>query len=245
MKNIQISILKILGVVVLLAGVIHVHAQTSTELLQKADSLFIKKQFTQSFEIYQRIHRGNQFSPAMFLKMAFIQEGLNKPSLALYYLNLYYLASGDEQTLVKMEELAAKNRLYGYEYTQLVQARELLTHYKPYIATGIAAIIFLFISVAVYQSRKGNRPVVAGVFAMVGLMLLGLLVNFTAPKRSAIITGSNTFVMNGPSAGASVVGLLAEGSKVQIKNKEDVWLKVYWIDQYVYVRQSQVLEVAL
>ena len=245
MKNIQISILKILGVVVLLAGVIHVHAQTSTELLQKADSLFIKKQFTQSFEIYQRIHRGNQFSPAMFLKMAFIQEGLNKPSLALYYLNLYYLASGDEQTLVKMEELAAKNRLYGYEYTQLEQARELLTHYKPYIATGIAAIIFLFISVAVYQSRKGNRPVGAVVFALVGLVLLGLLVNFTAQPRSAIITGSNTFVMNGPSAGASVVGLLAEGNKVQIKSKEDVWLKVYWIDQYVYVRQSQVLEVAL
>jgi hypothetical protein len=244
MKNIQTSILKILGAI-LLVGAIDGHAQTPAELLQKADSLFIKKQFTQSFEIYQRVHNRGQYSPAMFLKMAFIQEGLNKPSLALYYLNLYYLASGDDQTLAKMEELAIKNRLYGYEYTQMVQARELITRYRLHAAAGLAAIIFLLMALAVYQTRRGTKPVVAVVFAMFGLVFLALFVNFTAPPRTAIITGNNTFVMNGPSAGASVVALLNEGHKVQIKDKKDVWLKVYWADQYVYVRQSQVQEVIL
>jgi hypothetical protein len=244
MKNIQTSILKILGAI-LLVGAIDGHAQTPAELLQKADSLFIKKQFTQSFEIYQRVHNRGQYSPAMFLKMAFIQEGLNKPSLALYYLNLYYLASGDDQTLAKMEELAIKNRLYGYDYTQMVQARELITRYRLHAAAGIAAIIFLLMALAVYQARRGTKPVVSVVFAMFGLVFLALFVNFSAPQRTAIITGNNTFVMNGPSAGASVVALLNEGHKVQIKDKKDVWLKVYWADQYVYVRQSQVQEVIL
>jgi hypothetical protein len=229
----------------LLVGAIDGHAQTPAELLQKADSLFIKKQFTQSFEIYQRVHNRGQYSPAMFLKMAFIQEGLNKPSLALYYLNLYYLASGDDQTLAKMEELAIKNRLYGYDYTQMVQARELITRYRLHAAAGIAAIIFLLMALAVYQARRGTKPVVSVVFAMFGLVFLALFVNFSAPQRTAIITGNNTFVMNGPSAGASVVALLNEGHKVQIKDKKDVWLKVYWADQYVYVRQSQVQEVIL
>jgi hypothetical protein len=244
MKNIQTGILKILGAM-LLVGAIDGHAQTPAELLQKADSLFIKKQFTQSFEIYQRVHNRGQYSPAMFLKMAFIQEGLNKPSLALYYLNLYYLASGDDQTLAKMEELAIKNSLYGYEYTQMVQARELITRYRLHAAAGIAAIIFLLMALAVYQTRRGTKPVAAVVFAMFGLVFLALFVNFSAPQRTAIITGNNTFVMNGPSAGASVVALLNEGHKVQIKDKKDVWLKVYWADQYVYVRQSQVQEVIL
>lgn len=245
MKNIQTSILKILGVAVLLAGVINGHAQTPAELLQKADSLFIKKQFTQSFEVYQRVHNRGQYSPAMFLKMAFIQEGLNKPGLALYYLNLYYLASGDDQTLVKMEELAAKNKLYGYEYTPTVQARELLTRYRPFAAASIAAIILLLMTIGVYQTRIGTRPVVVTVLAIFGLVFLGLFVNFSAPQQTAIIAGNNTFVMNGPSSGASVVGLLTEGHKVQIKDKKDVWLKVYWADKFAYVRQSQVMEVTL
>ena len=42
----------------------------------------------------------------MLLKMAYIQEGLNHVGQALYYLNLYYLASKDKSVLGKMEELA-------------------------------------------------------------------------------------------------------------------------------------------
>jgi len=244
MKNIQTSISKILSVVILLFATV-CQAQTPTELLQKADSLYLKKQFTQSFEIYQRIHKTGQYSPAMFLKMGFIQEGLNKPGHALYYLNLYYLASGDEQTLNKMEVLAAKNQLNGYEYSQVDQARELITHYRPHAATFIASVILVIMAIGIYQSRKGTKPVVAIMLTIFGLVFLGLFVNFTEPQRTAIISANNTFVMNGPSAGASVVGLLTEGHKVQIKNKEDVWLKVYWAEQYAYVRQSQVLEIKL
>ncbi|MCW5910096.1 MAG: hypothetical protein KIT62_03425 [Cyclobacteriaceae bacterium] len=245
MKNIQTGILKILKVLVLVFGVTNGYTQTPFELLQKADSLYAKKQFTQSFEIYQRIHSSGQYSSAMLLKMAFIQEGLNKPGLALYYLNLYYLANGDAQTLVKMEELAAKNNLPGYEYSQVAHARELITRYRPHAALAIASVILLLVAVSVYQSRAGTRPVVAGILTLLGLVFLGVLVNFSSPGRTAIITGNNTFVMNGPSAGASVVGLLNEGSKVQITGTKDVWLKVSWADRDAYIKQAQVMEVKL
>jgi hypothetical protein len=83
------------------------------------------------------------------------------------------------------------------------------------------------------------------VLIFVGLLFLGLFINFVQPDRTAIVIGTNTIAMNGPSSGASAIGLLQEGNKVRIKNKEDVWLKVYWADRYVYVRQSQVVEVTL
>ncbi|MBX2894815.1 MAG: hypothetical protein KF763_05210 [Cyclobacteriaceae bacterium] len=245
MKNIQTGFLKILGIGLLLFAPVCSYSQTPASLLQKADSLYAKKQFTQSFEVYNRIHKAGQYSPAMFLRMAFIQEGLNKPGLALYYLNLYYLASGDTHALIKMDELAAKNGLSGYEHTQLTQARELLNQYRLHIAGAITSVILLLMAIGVFQTRKGTKPVVAPVLTLVGLVFLGLFVNFTQPDRTAIITGANTIVMNGPSAGASAIGLLKEGNKVRIKDKEDVWLKVYWADRYVYVRQSQVQEIIL
>lgn len=245
MKNIQTGFLKIIAVIVLAFVSTGVPAQGLSPLLQKADSLFSKKQFTQSFEIYQRIHKEGQYTPAMFLKMAFIQEGLNKPGLALYYLNLYYLASNDNQALVKMEEVAAKNHLNGYEYSQLVRTQELFIQYRPHIAGIIVLFIVLLMALAVYQSLKGSRPVATLVFTVIGLILLGLFVNFSDPPRTGIITGNNTIVMNGPSAGASVVGLLNEGSKIQINGHKDVWLKINGFNYPAYVKQTQVKEIAL
>jgi hypothetical protein len=245
MKNIQTGVLKIVSIAALVCATVCGHSQTPATLLQKADSLYSQKQFTQSFEVYQRIHKTGQYSPAMLLKMAFIQEGLNKPSLALYYLNLYYLATGDEQALIKMDELAAKNGLSGYEHTQLSQARELITRYQPHVAAAIASSIIFLMAIGIYQNRKGRKPIAAMVLIFVGLLFLGLFINFVQPDRTAIVIGTNTIAMNGPSSGASAIGLLQEGNKVRIKNKEDVWLKVYWADRYVYVRQSQVVEVTL
>ncbi|MBX2914589.1 MAG: hypothetical protein KF856_04855 [Cyclobacteriaceae bacterium] len=245
MKNIQTGFLKILGIVVLIMTVVCGYTQTPASLLQQADSLYAKKQFTQSFELYNRIHKAGQYSPAMFLRMAFIQEGLNKPGLALYYLNLYYLASGDAQTLIKMDELAAKNGLSGYENTQINQVREIINRYRLHMTGAIASFIILVMAVALYQHKKGNKPMVAPVLTLVALVFLGLFVNFSQPDPTVIITGANTLVMSGPSAGASAVGLLKEGNKVRVKNKEDVWLKVVWADQYVYVRESQVQEITL
>jgi uncharacterized protein YgiM (DUF1202 family) len=51
--------------------------------------------------------------------------------------------------------------------------------------------------------------------------------------------------MSGPSAGANVVSLIKEGNKLKIKDKKDVWLKVEWLDKDVYIKEQQVLPVAL
>ena len=98
-------------------------AQTSGFRLKTADSLFQAKRYTQSLEHYEEILRQRQYSPAMLLKMAYIHEGLNNIGSAMYYLNLYYIATADETVVDKMDELATKFDLEGYVAARLRACR--------------------------------------------------------------------------------------------------------------------------
>src|SRR5690349_5794198 len=119
MKIMQRPVLKFLAVIIILnfSTSFQSRAQTSGFRLQTADSLFTAKRYTQSLEHYEEILRQRQYTPAMLLKMAYIQEGLNNMGSAMYYLNLYYIATNDKSVLEKMDEMATKFGLQGYETT--------------------------------------------------------------------------------------------------------------------------------
>src|SRR4051812_40914450 len=107
MKNMQRGFLKIVATSLVLTIFFNLQgfSQTSSHRLRTADSLFQAKRYTQSFEHYQEMLKQNQFTPAMLLKMAFIQEGLLHIGQSMYYLNLYFIATHDESALDKMNEL--------------------------------------------------------------------------------------------------------------------------------------------
>src|SRR3989337_2464064 len=118
MKIIQRPYLKFLVVsIVLSLSTFQSSAQISGYRLKTADSLFQAKRYTQSLEHYEEILRQKQYSPAMLLKMAYVYEGLNQIGSAMYYLNLYYIATSDKSVLDKMDELATKYDLEGYQAT--------------------------------------------------------------------------------------------------------------------------------
>src|SRR3954469_12839623 len=129
MKKMQRSYLKILLVFItlIITPFQASKAQTSSYRLKIADSLYQTKKFTQSFEHYREILNQKQYTPAMLLKMAYIQEGLGNIGEAMYYLNLYFLVTNDKSALEKMEELAHKFNLQGYETTD---ADRVLTFYR-------------------------------------------------------------------------------------------------------------------
>lgn len=244
MKNIQTSILKILTLLGLLLACVCVSAQNVQEL-QRADSLFNQKQYTQSFEIYHQLQSAGHYSPAMLLRMAFIQEGLGAVSLSLYYLNLYYLASGDEQALEKMSEFATKNRLEGFDNNPMYAAWHRMARYQNTISFLLVAIIVFLLALQVNSYRKNRKSVGLGVVSVLLLMVVAVLANFSWKPDEAIIAESNTYLMTGPSAGAQVVTHLNEGHKLRVLDKKDVWLKVEWLGDEAYVKETQVLPIRL
>jgi hypothetical protein len=214
--------------------------------LTSADSLFSARQYTQAFEQYLALHNNGQWTPAMFLKMAYIQEALGHLGESLYYLNLYALASHDQQADVKMAELSEKHRLEGYgEQPAEALMVKLRSNYLP-IAALLGALILLTLALVILRARKNLRPSL-GLTVLTVLLLATLVVHvqFTPESRRAIITGSQTYLMSGPSGGAAVVDIVGEGHLVRIMSQQDAWLKVEWKEGEAYVRDFLVRRVQL
>ena len=248
MKEIQCCGSK--NLIIILTGILFfsgptTFSQISNYRLQQADSLFAAKQYTQSVEHYRAILAQKQYSPSMLLKMAFVEEGLNNTGEALYYLNLYYLATKDKSVLEKMEELASKYSLEGYESTD---ADRLLSFYQDYhmpVSIALTVIIFFFLSLAVYLKRR-KQHLVAAVIMMVFLVVaLGIHVNLGEQISTGIVSQPNTYLMEGPSSGASVISVIPAGHRVEIIGKRDVWLKIHWNGQTAYVKENKLLPIAL
>lgn len=244
MKNKQNVISKIL-VLILFLLTTHLIAQPTTQMVQKADSLFAAKQYTQSLELYKEVLKQHKYSESMLLKMAFIQEGLGKISESLYYLNLYQQVSDDELALLKMEELAKKHRLQGYSASQSWQVSLLFKKYYDIILKVLLSIAILLFAILIYLKRKKMNPMPVAISLSVFLALLFFHVNFSQNKNSGIVHHNSTYLMSGPSAGSSVVEIIDEGHLLDILDKKDIWIRTKWMNQDVYVKEDQILVVEL
>ncbi len=222
------------------------NSQISTYRLQQADSLFEIKRYTQAYEQYQAILTNSEYSPAMLLKMAYIQEGLNQPGKALYYLNLYHLITNDKAVVQKMEDLAQKYNLDGYKATDIDRVLLIYKTYREEITLGISVILFFLISLSFYFKVRQKEHVI-GLFITTTIIAIGFFahLNFGERYDTGIIAHQNTYIMSGPSAGASVVSIVDEGHRVEIVGKKDVWLKIVWNGEHAYIKQEYLLPIKL
>jgi len=248
MKIIQRLFLKILSVFTALCLGIFCPslAQTSHFRLKTADSLFQAKRYTQSLEHYEEILRQKQYTPAMLLKMAYVQEGLNQMGPAMYYLNLYYIATNDKSVIEKMDELATKFDLEGYETTDTDRFWSFYLENHLYISFAIAAVMILMISI-IYHTRTKlhRRPVGPGITVLSLAILLFAHQQFGSQRMRGIVADATTYLMDGPSAGASVIDIIGDGHRVEVLGQKDVWLKIRWDDDVAYVKENALKPVRL
>jgi hypothetical protein len=221
------------------------NAQTLSYHLAKADSLFQQKRYTQSMDLYQSIFQKKQYSPAMLLKMAYIEEGLDHTARSMYYLNLYYLVTKDDRAATKISELAAKNNLTGYELSDADRALQFYKDYHFQITLLLgSATVFLF-SLIMFQRKRKKRPVALAAWCLLTGMLLLAHTNLQFGQQAAIVSEPNTYLMSGPSAGASVVRILGDGHRLYVTGEYDIWARVRWNDKDVYVKKDHLLPVSL
>jgi hypothetical protein len=248
MKIIQRGRLKFLTLTLAMVAsiVIPSFAQVSSHRLRTADSLFQAKRYTQSLEHYEEILRQHQYTPAMLLKMAYVHEGLNQMGSAMYYLNLYHLATRDESAIQKMNEIAQKLNLRGYEPSDSDRFHDFYLDNHLWISLSLAALILLSLSIAYYtRRRRHERPIGSAIAVMTLSTMLAVHLYYGSTRTHAIIATETTYVMNGPSAGASVVEVVGDGHKVEVIGRKDVWLKVKWDNSTAYIKESAVKELSL
>jgi tetratricopeptide (TPR) repeat protein len=158
----QRQLLKILLLIQGLCAFFMASGQVTSFRLGQADSLFQKKQYTQSLEHYQAILAKGEYTPSMLLKMAYIEEGLGRVGQALYYLDRYYLATNDKLVVDKMEELSTKYNLKGYENSDATLVLSFYHDYREAISIALAAIAVFLLSLLFFWRKRGKRSIAAG-----------------------------------------------------------------------------------
>jgi tetratricopeptide (TPR) repeat protein len=220
-------------------------ASTDQESLQSADSLFLAKRYTESMQIYEQLYFEKDIaSPAMLLKMAYIKEGLEEYADALYFLEKYYLLSPKREVLIKIEELATKQNLRGFENTDSQYFKRLFAEYHFHIGLVFFSTCFLFLALINYRKRKEKfipKPLVFS--SLVFLILSFLFMNGFGIKDSAIIMEEGALLMKGPSSGADLIEKTNRGHKLVIIGKTDVWYRAMWKDEVVYIRENQIRKI--
>lgn len=218
------------------------NAQTFDKQIKVADSLFNRKEYVQSLKIYERIFaQSKQASPGMLLKMAYVREGLEDYTRALYYLSLYYLYKPQPAVITKMKELSNRYNLTGYEFKDEDFFIVLYDRYYIYLAfTLIIICILVFLSMFLKKLRGEYIPIRHGFGFTLFLVSVFLLLNLQQNQSKAIVARDNVYVMSAPSAGAKVVRIMKKGHRLDVKGKQDVWLEVTWNDKPAYIRQQNV-----
>lgn len=214
----------------------------SRRILTVADSGFARRRYSEAYQQYNYLlQRREVYTPQMLLKMAAFSETDNNYTLALYYLNLYYLLNPSSEVRQKIEDVAATYNLGGYTFSELDYFIFLYNQYFVYISSTHVAIATLFLLIMAWRRYKG-KALMYYPFFFLGFLLAGIFTaNFGLLYRRGIVANDNTLLMEGPSVAASVEGTLDKGHKVIIKDKTDIWYKVEWQGKEAWLNRKNVL----
>ncbi|MEQ8241123.1 MAG: SH3 domain-containing protein [Cyclobacteriaceae bacterium] len=204
-----------------------------------ADSLFENQKFTEAFELYDSLYQSGETSKSILLKMAYIKEGLGDYTNSLIYLNKYYELTTNRKAFDKMTELAQENDLSGYEYSDNKLFISFFRNYKEGIILFLLLLITLCTVTIIYKKRKGEKSVGAIIVQVVLTICLIFLTTDWLLNEEAIILKEQTIVMSGPSAGSEPLLVLKKGHKVEVVEKNQLWVKIKWDNQEAWVRSQQ------
>lgn len=227
---------RIFLVILFLSVFVDLNAQNPS--LTVGDSLFNQQKYTEAFEVYLSIMDEGDASEAMLLRMAYIQDGLGNYPEALFYLDHYYRLSADRRVIGKIASIAESNELEGFSYDDLLFFKVWLAKYRTLLIAGLTLVIALLMGYTIQKRKQMQRPLSAGVIQLMLLLLLFMLTNIS-PSRYGIIIEDHVLLRSGPSAGAEPVEVLPKGHKVPILDQDEVWTKILWEDDEVFVRNEK------
>ncbi|TAF63762.1 MAG: tetratricopeptide repeat protein [Cytophagales bacterium] len=217
-------------------------AQSSDKQVSMADSLFSQRRYLEALRSYERLYQQDkkQITSHTLLKMAFIYEGLKDYTNALYYLNEYYLQRPQNDILKKMENIALEYRLKGYEYSDFAVLQHFYKRYFSFFLFGFCGFtILLFVFMLFRNRHRGYWPNRYGVVFLSIIIVFAYFVNFVRDDQRGIVVQNYVYLMQEPSAGASVEVIVNKGHRLRVLGESDIWYRVVWEEKTVYIRKHQ------
>lgn len=215
-------------------------SESHGQSIQEADSLFANQKYTEAYQTYEQIFSNGEASPAMLLRMAFIQDGLGHYVDALYLLDLYYQLSADKSVVGKIEEISAEYALEGYVYNDMHFFAAIVNRFHTEIRLLLLVLSGLLVAYIFRKRQQNEKPITASVFQLVILIGFLFISNKLYETPQGIILSDQTLLRSGPSAGAETVSIAEKGHKVKVIEQSQVWSKVDWNGEIVFVRNGKI-----
>ncbi len=174
----------------------------------------------------------------MLLKMARIEEGLKNYGATIFYLEKYFQLTEDKKVLNHIETIASNQKLNGYSYDAAFYFAYYYQKWQPLLLVLLAAK--LLVLTALMIKNRTSAPLKKNYFSFVVilLVLIGISNNLETPQY-AIISGTPTFILEGPSAGANVIDRVNGSHKVVVKGNTDVWTETEWAENKAYIKTDR------
>jgi tetratricopeptide (TPR) repeat protein len=209
--------------------------------LNKADSLYKNKQFSEALIIYSNLlENQGVFSESSLLKSAFICEQQKRYVEAIYYLFLYYKEKPQKTVLAKISSIASTQNYSGYNFTDLDIFYAYIHKYYENISVFLSFLcLVLSLSVIYTRYKKGSISGSRKFVVLLLFMLCLLFVNYFTEIKFGIVNSDNCLVMDSPSAGGKLIGYKNKGERVRINSEIDIWAQVSNSDTAKYIRKTK------
>ena len=209
-------------------------------LFAKGNTFYARAQYKEAFDAYKQIEDDGYQSAGLYFNMGNASYKLDEiPSAVLYYEKAHKLAPNDE-------DINANLQLADSKTTDKVEAAPelfLTRWWDAFILTvplsGLAAIsIILFLGgsalLILYFFATAFTVKKSSFIAAIILFITGILTVLTAgsqqhyfdSNRQAIVFNSSVTVKSGPVDKASSLFVIHDGTKVNIVDDNDGWMKI-------------------
>ncbi len=215
----------------------------TNENILVVDSLIAIKQYQEALIICENFIKDNQKeSPALILKIAFLAEKTNEFAKALYYLHTYQKYSPSLELSDKMENLAQKYSVEGYQKSKYSLINVIYNKSYEHLPIITIFVILLMFRSIIWSNwlRNTHLPSRFAVAFLFFLMLFVLLLNFYPVQKQVILAQDNTLIMSQPSAGGRVFAIRNKGNSYELLAEQDNWVKIMFENKKSYVKKSQI-----
>ncbi len=213
-------------------------------LFDRATAAYNDGNYEEAVSLYEEILGAGQHSAALYFNLGNAHYKLNQIAPSIYYYEKALLLEPEDPEI--LNNLAFARNMTLDDITPLPQP-DLERLYKGILfslsmnAWAYAGIFFMILFVALYLfflgSHRPNRKRAGLIGSVIALMLALFCTSFAylryrtyVETQPAIVFRREITVRSEPNPGSSPVFLLHEGTKVQVKDSLDVWLKIQLAD---------------
>jgi uncharacterized protein YgiM (DUF1202 family) len=219
------------------------NSQLDKTSIEQADQLFKNNHLLEAEKIYLKnlnLNQINSFETEK--KLAFISKEKNDWLMELYYLSSMHEKQTELSTSYRLEEIAKKRNLSGYEVGIVERIRWFYFEFFPYIL-GILLLPAIYVAYAlvIKKVQKEIIPAYQIIYYILYVGILFVICNIPNFFWQGLTSSNKTYMRNFASSSAPVIKTLQKGTRINFIYKTNEWIPCYLDGSIGYIKTKDVL----